>query len=133
MTNGATYLKGYELVGSIIEMLGGYSKTALTKDAALQAISLLAALKNYIPEDSGISFYLDCIIPACQSVQEFDQAVLEDSTKEALVNAFFQLKEGLATFLMRYFNEQEKVDVTPKNVPLLRSIVALALLGEEID
>lgn len=133
MSNGATYLKGFELVGSIVEMLNGNSKSALSKENALQAMSLLPTLKTYLPEDSNVSFYLERIIPAFQSLQEFDQPVLEESTKEAMVGAFLQLKEGLAIFLYDYFDKHERVEVTPQNVPLLRSIVSLAYLGEEID
>lgn len=80
-----------------------------------------------------VSFYLDRIIPACQSIQDFDQPVLDESTKEALVGAFLQLKEGLAIFLYGYFDKEEKLEVTQQNIPLLRSIVSLAFIGEEAN
>lgn len=130
--NEASLMKAFELCKSMISMLHGDDKVPLKQSTALDTLALIPMLQKYLPKDTGISFFVERIIPACETIREITDEYLDNNTKDVLVNAFKQLETSIANYLYGMF-EEYGVEVTPANISLLRNIVAINMIGEEID
>ncbi len=131
MTKSDSYISAYTLIRNILEMLQEDTQVAVTKGVVQQVVSLMPKLQELLPDNGQIQFYFSRIAPAFEVFKDAPDVIPNDM-KMLLVGAFASLRQQLAEYLYTYLNENS-FELTNPRIPILRSVVSVVNLGEEVD